>query len=256
MDMRLKIIGCSSGMASAQKSTSSYLLEIDRIGYLMDCGDGTAQAIQRLKIDPNTISKIFISHMHSDHSMGLPFLVQLMHLMKRELPLDIYLPREAEDGFKRLLYMTYLFPGDLGFDITFHGLDRKSTYEDSNLKIEFIQNRHLQGKKEFIMSRALPNRMQCFSMIAEHDCKRMVYTADVLDIDDVALVADNADLLLAEGMHIDLERMPQLMIDKDVKQLLLTHLPDRFDYGTIGAEFAKAGYDNLVFAREGMEIRL
>ncbi|MBD3382009.1 MAG: MBL fold metallo-hydrolase [candidate division Zixibacteria bacterium] len=254
MDMRLKIIGCSSGMASAQKSTSCYLLEIDRIGYLLDCGDGTAQAIRRLKINPNTISKIFISHMHSDHSMGLPFLVQLMHLLRRELPLDIYLPREAEDGFKRLLYMTYLFPGDLGFDITFHGLDRKSTYEDSLVKFEFVLNRHLQGKRDFIMSRALPNRMQCFSLIAEHDRKRLVYTADVLDSEDVALVADNADLLLSEGMHIDLERMPQLMLDKNVRKLLLTHLPNNIDNEKISADFAKAGFDNLAFARAGMEI--
>ena len=76
--MKLTVIGCSSGTPSGQCSTSSYLIESNGKGYLLDTGDGTAAAIQRLGIDTNDIENIFISHMHSDHSMGLPLLVQMM----------------------------------------------------------------------------------------------------------------------------------------------------------------------------------
>lgn len=254
--MHLTVIGCSSGAPSAKVSTSSYLLEVADMRYLLDCGDGTAAAFARLGIDVNNIDNILISHMHSDHAMGLPFIVQTMYLYKRTKPLKIYLPREAEDGFKRLFYMTYLFFEKLGFEITFTGVEKGFSFEENNTRIEFYLNTHLQVdiNKAYIMNRTIPNRMQCFSMIITNDNKKFVYSADIGSLDDLEPIIDNAGLLLTEGMHLDLEQLPQLAIDKNVKRILLTHLQDDTDTESIRMAFEKTGYSNLDFATEGMKI--
>jgi ribonuclease BN (tRNA processing enzyme) len=250
--MKLTVIGCSSGMPSGQSSTSSYLLEANGKSYLLDTGDGTAAAIQKLGIDTNIIENIFISHMHSDHSMGLPLVVQMMKLQKREKRLNVYLPREAEDGFKRLLYMTYLFPDKLGFDIQFTGVERNYEFDDGDIKIEFFQNSHLFAVKEYILKRTIPNRMQCFSMIVTASDKKIIYSADIGSIDDLDPIIENADLLLTEGMHLELEKLPELLIEKKVKKLILTHLQDDTDTDQIKAMFEKSGFSNVDFASDGM----
>jgi len=243
-------------MPSAQSSTSSYLLEVNEKSYLIDAGDGTAAAMQKLGIDAKSIDNIFITHMHSDHSMGLPLVVQIMKLLKRENQLNVYLPREAEDGFKRLLYMVYLFPDKLGFDIQFTGVERSFEFDDGNIKIDFFQNSHLFNNKEYILNRTIPNRMQCFSLIITAGDKKFVYSADLGSIDDLDPVIENADLLLAEGMHVELEKMPDLLIEKSVKKMILTHLLDETDKNHIKAMFEKAGFSNIDFASEGMVVEV
>jgi ribonuclease BN (tRNA processing enzyme) len=184
-------------------------------------------------------------------------LVQTMYLFKRTKPLKIYLPREAEDGFKRLFYLTYLFFEKLGFEITFTGVEKGFSFEENNMRIEFHLNTHLQVdiNKTYIINRSIPNRMQCFSIIVtSDDNKKFVYSADIGSINDLKPLIENADLLLTEGMHLDLEQLPQLAIDKNVKKILVTHLQDNADTESIRMAFGKCGYSNLAFAREGLEI--
>jgi len=254
MNMQVTVIGCASGIPSATKSSSSYLFTAGNKKYLLDCGDGTAASMVRLNINPNDIDHIFISHMHSDHCMGLLLLVQMMYCQKRTKKLTVYLPHEAEDGFKRLFYLAYLFPEKFDFELKFIGLNKNFVFEDSNLRMEFFQNSHLYGNKEFIMSRTIPNRMQCFSMITSASDKKLVYSADVGSITDLEQIVQSADLLISEGMHVDLAQLPQLAVEANVKQLLLTHLPDQADPEAITQEFKKVGFENLIFAKDGLNL--
>ena len=152
--------------------------------------------------------------------------------------------------------MAYLFPDKLGFDIQFTGVERNFEFDDDNLKIEFFQNSHLFGAKEYILNNTIPNRMQCFSFIITADKKKFVYSADIGSIDDLDPIIENADLLVCEGMHVELEKVPELLIEKNVKKLILTHLPEGADKDQIKAMFEKAGFSNVDFASEGMEIEV
>lgn len=254
MDMELTVIGCASGTPSPTKSSSSYLLTAGDKTYLLDCGDGTAGAMVRMGIDPNQIDDIFISHMHSDHCMGLLLLVQMMYGTGRTRDLTVHLPREAEDGFKRLFYLTYLFPEKFAFELKFVGLDKSFVFEDGTLQIDFFQNSHLYVNKEYIMSRTIPNRMQCFSMIVHCDGRKLVYSADIGSLIDLEPIIESSDLLICEGMHFDLKQLPAVLIESGVKQTLLTHLPDQTDLSAVELTFKKAGYENLLIAKDGLKM--
>jgi len=73
--LEMCFLGTSSSSPSERRNVSSVALKVDSAGttWLFDCGDGT---LQRLLMAPNIgvqdITKIFISHHHSDHVLGLP----------------------------------------------------------------------------------------------------------------------------------------------------------------------------------------
>ena len=78
-----------------------------------------------------------------------------------------------------------------------------------------------------------------------------------------AVVGLAKGMTLAEAKNIDLnalyrelEKMPELLIEKNVKKLILTHLPEGADKDQIKAMFEKAGFSNVDFASEGMEIEV
>jgi len=79
---------------------------------MFDCGEGTQRQMGLAKLSPAKKMKIFISHMHGDHVLGLPGLIQSMALLGRQNSLEIYGPR----GVKRFVE---LVNETVQFNITF-----------------------------------------------------------------------------------------------------------------------------------------
>jgi ribonuclease BN (tRNA processing enzyme) len=73
--MEVTFLGTSSSSPSERRNVSGVALKpsADATTWLFDCGDGT---LQRVLSSPNValheVNKIFVSHYHSDHVLGLP----------------------------------------------------------------------------------------------------------------------------------------------------------------------------------------
>jgi ribonuclease Z len=67
---------------------------------MFDCGEGTQRQMIRTHIGFQRPMKILVSHLHGDHVLGLPGLLQSMSLMRREEPLHIYGPAGLVDYIK------------------------------------------------------------------------------------------------------------------------------------------------------------
>ena len=74
----------------------TFLLKYFKDTLLFDCGEGTQRQLTYAKISPMKIDKIFISHFHGDHILGLAGLIQSMGFRGREEDLDIYGPKGLE----------------------------------------------------------------------------------------------------------------------------------------------------------------
>jgi len=84
---------------------------------MFDCGEGTQRQMALARLSPAKKMKIFISHMHGDHVLGLPGLIQSMALLGRQNSLEIYGPRGVE-RFVELVNETVQF--NVTFPIHIH----------------------------------------------------------------------------------------------------------------------------------------
>jgi len=219
---------------------------------MLDCGDGAASALVRCGIDTSRIGDIFISHTHPDHVIGLPMLIQMEHLNRRSETLRIHVPTEFEHAFSDMLRGLYLFPEKMSFEMSVIAIDDDFVFDDGRVRIDVHPNPHLAGNAEFANSVGARNLMQCYSFALTAGGRKFAYSADITSVDDLAVIAEKADLLLTEGMHLDLATLPDLLAKKGVKQCILTHLPDDFDHESALQFFEKSGFGSLGFAMEGL----
>jgi ribonuclease Z len=73
---------------------------------LFDPGEGTQRQFIFANIAPTVISRIFISHFHGDHCLGLGSILMRLNLDKITHPVHCYFPASGQKYFHRLRYGT------------------------------------------------------------------------------------------------------------------------------------------------------
>ncbi len=114
--MRLFFLGTAGSWPTKERSASAIALDTERELILLDCGEGTQRQFFRSTASFMRVRRIFLSHFHGDHFLGLPGLIQSMCLNNRTDPLDIYGPPDTHEMIERVLalgYFTLRFPIDV-----------------------------------------------------------------------------------------------------------------------------------------------
>ncbi len=256
--VEITILGSSAGDPSPDRACASLLIEIQGKLYQFDAGDGVSSSILKNKIDHSKIGTILISHMHPDHITGLFLELQMMYLAKREEPIVIFIPEEAEEAVKKFMLATYLFPEKMGFDIAVRSVRPGRFFEDENIAVFAHANSHLIKNRGLIGTARYPNRMQSYSFIIKVDQKKIVYSGDVGSFDDYADLLSDCDLLITEGFHIDYEATFARAAEIGLNHIILTHLPaDEYRQPDhIIALATKYGIEDLHIAGDGLRVKI
>jgi len=110
--MKLTVVGCGDAFGSGGRLQTCYHVEWAGTRFLIDCGASALIGFNRLKLDPNAVPTIFISHLHGDHFAGLVWwLLHAKHVGKRKGPLTIVGPAGIEA--RLMAAAEALFPGSL-----------------------------------------------------------------------------------------------------------------------------------------------
>lgn len=117
MEFSVVVLGSSSAIPTVERGMSAQLVIHGGDWFLIDCGEGTQIQMRRYHLNFNRISRIFISHLHADHFLGLPGLLSTMSLMGRQKPLDIYAPPELQDFLR---HFERIAGSGLKFPVHFH----------------------------------------------------------------------------------------------------------------------------------------
>ena len=80
--MKIITLGTGHGSATATNMSSATYLQCGDKTYLVDCADGTDFAMMQKHLVPSAISAVFITHLHLDHTGGLP--VMMKRMLKEE----------------------------------------------------------------------------------------------------------------------------------------------------------------------------
>ena len=90
--MKLVFLGTSCSTPTVERNLSAVALQFEGELLLFDCAEGCQRQMMKAKLSYMKIQKIFLSHMHADHILGLPGLIATMSMHGRDWPLTIYGP--------------------------------------------------------------------------------------------------------------------------------------------------------------------
>lgn len=100
----LTILGCSSQQPTRFRNHGAYLLRWNDEGFLFDPGEGTQRQFIFANIAPTVVSRIFISHFHGDHCLGLGSILMRLNLDNVTHLIHCYYPASGKKYFDRLRY--------------------------------------------------------------------------------------------------------------------------------------------------------
>lgn len=142
-DMQLQFLGTGAGMPSKERNTSALALKLlDERGsiWLFDCGEATQHQILHTSIKPRKIDKIFITHLHGDHILGLPGFLSSRSFLGGEDELTIYGP----EGLQQWVELTLkLSKTHVAYPIHFVEVSEGVVFEDEQFTVKAMPLQHV-----------------------------------------------------------------------------------------------------------------
>jgi ribonuclease Z len=97
MSIRVVFLGTSGSVPTLKRSLPAVVIECPRQLWMFDCGENTQRQMMQAKVSFHRKMKVFLTHLHGDHVLGLPGVLQTMALMDRKEPVQIYGPKGIRD---------------------------------------------------------------------------------------------------------------------------------------------------------------
>jgi len=140
-NLRLVFLGTSSAAPTVERGLSSIALMREGELLLFDAGEGMQRNFIKAGLGMNRKMKIFISHMHADHCVGLLGLLQTMALQGREKNIDIYgEPRVKEFWEENMRIINF----GLTFDVHIHTIKKEGVaVEEDDYQVTCCEALHL-----------------------------------------------------------------------------------------------------------------
>jgi ribonuclease BN (tRNA processing enzyme) len=135
--MKINFIGTAGlvpGMGLTVTGNRGQLTMLIDDNYLIEVGDGALRNINANKTDLNKIKRIMMSHLHSDHFIGIVHvLFDMMNVRNRKEPLEIIGPKGIEKATRGLMSLCELPVADdekRGYELRFKELGASEKFDD------------------------------------------------------------------------------------------------------------------------------
>ena len=216
------VVGSACGIPVPGRGHSSFLLATEDLRILVDAGEPCSRTLAETKFNLQLLDALFLTHGHSDHTGGLPMLIQAAWLAGRTKRLEIFLPAELSEPLKQWLQASYLGPDIVPFEILFVPWESQTSFEFHGLKVHPVPTTHLAT----LNRRSVPDRFKAYSLRIEHPEFSMVFSGDLGSPNDLQAQLDgHVDFLVTEIAHFPPTQLFQFLSTKSVDKVLLTHLP-------------------------------
>ncbi len=227
MEFKITFLGTSGTIPTTERNPSSIFVSFGGEKILLDCGEGTQRQMMKAKTGFG-ISSIFITHMHTDHFIGLFGLVESMSLNGREKPLHVYCP---EPDFLRMLFRSFGY-NNLDFKIYVHSLKDGDSVRFRNFRVVAFETDHIVKSLGYAVIedsryRFSPEKAKSlgippgplYKKLADGESivfngkvinpddvtkgtvrgRKLVYTGDTRPLDKIADIARDADVLIHDS---------------------------------------------------------
>ena len=195
-------LGTGNPRPDPARMGTSLAIVVNNTAYLVDAGTGVvrraAEAAQTKGIKalqaPN-LRFAFITHLHSDHTIGLPDLITTPWIMGRDKPLELYGPpgissmaKHLREAYKedRVIRQKGLEHGnETGDEVNAYDVKPGFVYQDSNVKVTVFAVKHGSWKNAYGYRFETPDRT-------------IVVSGDASPSEAVAQACNGCDVLVHE----------------------------------------------------------
>jgi ribonuclease Z len=109
-EMRVTLLGTGTPFPNPERFGSAILVEVAGKRLLFDCGRGVVIRLAQVQVSPKEIDGLFLTHLHSDHLVGIPDLWLSGWFLGRDKSLPIWGPPGTRSMVEHLVQA-------FGFDI-------------------------------------------------------------------------------------------------------------------------------------------
>jgi len=236
MSLQIILLGTAASIPTLSRSLPAVAVKRKGELILLDCGEGTQRQMIRAKIGFNRKTKILVTHMHGDHVLGLPGILQTMSLLGREKPLEVFGPPGIR-SFTEAIIRTVRFTPTFQVEVYQIG-DEDNVNEEEDYQIHAAWANHsIQALAYALIEKPRPgkfhperaislgvpkgplwSRLQRAQEVELPDGRRIrpqdvmdaprpgrkiVYTGDTSPSDKITELARDADLLIHEATFAD-----------------------------------------------------
>ena len=179
---QLVLLGTGTPNADPDRSGPSLAIVVNQVPYIIDCGPGLvrrAAASNRLGIkglNITLLNTLFITHLHSDHTIGYPDFILTPAVLERKGPVKVFGPK----GIKSMTHhILKAYRQDI--DIRLHGLEHGDPrayqvdvheikpgiiYRDSNITVKAFKVNHGSWKEAYGYRFETPDKV----IVVSGDC--------------------------------------------------------------------------------------
>ncbi len=155
---QLVLLGTGTPNADPERSGPSLAIVVNNMSYVVDCGPGVVRRAAEAKnkgiasLGAAKLKRLFITHLHSDHTAGYPDFIFTPAVLERDGPLEVYGPKGLvtmtdhilaaykEDIDIRIQGLEHGNPE--AYKVNTHEIKEGVIYKDSNLLVKAFKVHH------------------------------------------------------------------------------------------------------------------
>src|SRR3989344_5962712 len=272
--MRILFLGTGTAFPTPERNHSGTYIDIGPEALLFDCGEGTQRQMAAAKISPAKIQKIFITHWHGDHVLGLAGLLQSMQMSNRPHELHIYGPEETKH--KKIIDE---FDYEIWAVKTIHPIPCLAfKYVKKPLRrinIGYVEKFGIRTPNPILRKLADGKNIKWEGkLIKAKDATyikpgiKISYIIDSAYSKHLSTFAKESDILICESTfgaelqdaaalkgHMTTKDAAMIANEAKVKELIITHISQRYKDPSILLKEAKLVFANTKIAHDLMEIK-
>ena len=136
--MEIVFLGTGCMVPTKERNHPGTLIMYRKDGLLIDCGEGIQRQLKIARIPITKITKLFISHWHGDHVLGIPGFIQSLALAREmsqsDKPFEIYGPKGTKARLDHI-FKAFVFDREIDMKIIEIG-NAKKIFENDRFYVE------------------------------------------------------------------------------------------------------------------------
>jgi ribonuclease Z len=144
MTLKIHFLGTSCMMPTKDRNHIGNALQYEENLFIFDCGENTQTQIKKMKLPFGKIKKIFISHWHGDHVIGLPGLLMSLGNTQGIEKIEIHGPKKSKEYISHLK-KSCIFDSKINIDVYEHSPkenELKTIIDNSQYEIKCVSLNH------------------------------------------------------------------------------------------------------------------